>query len=55
VQGSELIHIYENAITSYTINFTKLFSYAKRRKREQDIKQFISNHMNHVVKGVIDD
>ena len=55
VQGSELIHIYENAITSYTINFTKLFSYAKRRKREQDIKQFISNHMNHVVNGVIDD
>ena len=55
VQGSELIHIYENAITSYTINFTKLFSYAKRRRREQDIKQFISNNMHHLVKGIIDD
>ena len=55
LQGSELIHIYENAITSYTINFTKLFSYAKRREREQDIKQFMTNHMPHLVKGIIDD
>jgi hypothetical protein len=55
LQGSELIHIYENAITSYTINFTKLFSYAKRREREQDIKQFMINHMFHLVKGIIDD
>ncbi len=55
LQGSELIHIYENAITSYTINFTKLFSYAKRREREQDIKQFMTNHMFHLVKDIIDD
>lgn len=54
-QGSELIHIYENAITSYTINFTTLFSYAKRREREQDIKQFMINHMIHLVKDIIDD
>jgi len=55
LQGSELIHIYENAITSYTIDFTKLFSYAKRRDREQEIKQFMTNHMYHLVKGIIDD
>ena len=55
VQGSELMHIYENAITSYTINFTKLLSYARRREREQDIKQFMTNHMFHLVKGIIDD
>ena len=55
LQGSELIHIYENAINSYTINFTKLFSYAKRREREQDIKQFMTNHMFHLVKDIIDD
>lgn len=54
LQGSELIHIYENTIYSYTINFTKLFSYAKRREREQDIKQFMTNHMYHLVKDVID-
>jgi len=55
VQGSELMHIYENALTSYTINFTKLFSYAKRREREQDIKEFMTNHMFHLVKDFIDD
>jgi hypothetical protein len=55
LQGSELMHIYENAITNYTINFTKLFSYAKRRERERDIKQFMTNHMFHLVKDIIDD
>ncbi|MBN2616596.1 MAG: hypothetical protein JXR71_12965 [Bacteroidales bacterium] len=55
LQGSELIHIYENAISNYAINFTKLFSYAKRREREQDIKQFMTNHMFHLVKDIIND
>jgi len=55
LQGSELMCIYENALTSYTINFTKLFSYAKRREREQDIKQFMTNHMFHLVKDFIYD
>lgn len=54
LQGSELIHIYENTISNYAINFTKLFSYAKRRGREQDIKQFLTNHMNHLVKDIIE-
>lgn len=55
LQGSEMMHIYENALSNYTINFTKLFSYAKRRKREHDIKQFMVNHMFHLVKDIIDD
>jgi hypothetical protein len=55
LQGSELMHIYENAINKYAINFTKLFSYAKRREREQDIKQFMINHMFHLVKDILDD
>ncbi|MCC5917319.1 MAG: hypothetical protein JJU02_08320 [Cryomorphaceae bacterium] len=54
LQGSELMHIYENAIRNYAINFTKLFSYAKRRDREQEIKQFMTNHMYHLVKGIIE-
>ena len=54
LQGSELIHIYENAINNYAINFTKLFSYAKRREREKDIKQFMVNHMYHLVKDIIE-
>lgn len=54
-QGSELKRIYENAINHYTINFTKLFSYAKRREREQEIKSFITNNMGYLVKDIIDD
>lgn len=44
-QGSELIYIFERILNRYSINLTKLFSYAKRRKKEQEIKQFISNHI----------
>ena len=55
LQGSELMHIYESALSNYTINFTTLFSYAKRREKEQDIKQFMTNHMFHLVKDIIDD
>jgi len=55
LQGAELTHIYENALSNYTINFTKLFSYAKRREREQGIKEFMTNHMFHLVKDIVDD
>lgn len=54
LQGSELMHIYENVISNYAINFTKLFSYAKRREREQEIKQFMTNHMFHLVKDIVE-
>ncbi len=54
-QGGEMTYIYENALSNYTINFTKLFSYAKRREKEHDIKQFMINHMFHLVKDIIDD
>ena len=55
LQGSDLISIFENAFTRYSINFTRLFSYAKRRKREQAIKQFISNHISHPAKAMVND
>lgn len=54
-QGSELIHIYKNALNSYSINFTKLFSYAKRREKKNDIKMFLTNNMHHLVKDILDD
>ena len=53
-QGSELVHIFENAIKSYDVNYTKLFSYAKRREKDNDIKMFLSSNMHHLVKGIID-
>ena len=54
-QGAELVHIFENAISTYTINFTKLFSYAGRREKEQDLKAFLINNMSHLVKDIIND
>lgn len=54
-QGSELINIYEKILERYSINFTKLFSYAKRRKREEEIKQFINNNMPNILEDIIDD
>ncbi len=54
LQGSELIHIYKNALSNYAINFTKLFSYAKRRERENDIRRLMTIHMHHLVKDIIE-
>ena len=52
-QGAELVHIFENALKSYSVNYTKLFSYAKRRERDNDIKMFLSNNMHYLVKDII--
>jgi hypothetical protein len=54
IQGFELTHVYENAINYYAVNFTKLFRYAKRRNREDEIKQFMRNNMYHLVKEVFE-
>jgi len=53
-QGTELIHIINNAYNRYAIDFTKLFSYAKRRGKEQDIKEFFSKKTN-ISKTLIND
>lgn len=53
-QGSELVKIFESAVTRYSINFTKLFSYAARREREQDIKSFLLENMSYLLNDVLD-
>lgn len=53
-QGAELIHIYENVFKGYTLNKTKFFSYAKRREKAQDIKQFMAKHTYHLAKDFIE-
>lgn len=40
-QGSELVHIINNAYERYTVNFTTLLHYARRRGKEVDIKHFL--------------
>jgi hypothetical protein len=54
-QGAELRHIYESAIKRYTINFTKLFSYAGRREKENEIKSYLEQNMGEAIKDIIND
>lgn len=41
-QGSELVHIINNAYSRYAIDFTKLFNYSKRRRKETEMMEFFS-------------
>ena len=45
-QGRELVHIYDNAYSRYTIDFTKLFSYATRRRKAEDLRNFLFQKTN---------
>ncbi len=41
-QGGELVHILNNAYGRYSIDFTKLFNYSKRRRKETEMMEFFS-------------
>jgi hypothetical protein len=41
-QGSELINIINTAYKRYQLDFTTLFSYAKRRRKEKDLMKYLS-------------
>jgi hypothetical protein len=53
--GSELLHIYENAIKKYSINYSRMFNYAKRRGKGPEIKEYLIINFNHLVKNLISD
>ncbi len=53
-QGSELVHIINNAYDRYAINFTTLFHYASRRGKEVDLKQFLKENTD-IPKVIFDD
>jgi hypothetical protein len=46
IQGSELVTVFDNAVKKYTINFSKLFSYADRRGRKMALKEFILDNID---------
>lgn len=43
-QGSQLVKIFQAAILKYPINFSRLFNYAKRRHRQQDLQAYLLKH-----------
>ncbi len=53
-QGSELVHIINYAYNRYSIDFTKLFGYAKRRRKEIEIMGFLSDKTD-IPKNVLND
>lgn len=43
-QGVQLIHIFEAAFSKYPINFSRLFAYAQRRNRKEELQAFLLQH-----------
>ncbi len=54
VQGQEMEYIFENAIKQFNINYTKLFSYARRRGREEAVKNFITDNYSHLIEDLLE-
>lgn len=40
-QGEQLVKIFEEALAKYVINYSRLLNYAKRRHREDALKEFL--------------
>lgn len=53
-QGSEMIFIFNNAYRRYSIDFTKLFSYAQRRNRETGLMDFLTDKTD-IPKTILND
>ena len=43
-QGRELKHIWENALSSYTVQADKLLRYANRRKKKNEVMKYFPEH-----------
>lgn len=53
-QGHQLIKIYESCLSKYIINYSRLLNYAKRRKREEGITEFLTTHLQDKIREVIE-
>jgi hypothetical protein len=53
-QGHQLENIYKNAATRYHLNFSKLFTYAKRRSREDEVKNLFKTVLDDDLKNIIE-
>lgn len=53
-QGSQLKQIYRNAAAKYSLNFSTLLNYAKRRNREEEIKNLLLNAVDKDLKKIIE-
>jgi len=51
--GSELINIYRYAYKKYALNFSRLLSYAERRKRKSEIREFIIQNLDNSLEKIL--
>lgn len=54
-QGHELKEIYRSAIRQYTINYTKLFHYARRRGKEAEMQSYLTTNFQYELEGILND
>lgn len=54
VQGSEMETIFENALKRYHINFSRMLNYAGRRKKEPQLKAYMSEHFGDILKDILE-
>jgi hypothetical protein len=53
-QGNQLVKIYQSCFEKYIINLSRMFNYARRRKREEGIKVFLLENLEDKIKEVIE-
>lgn len=55
-QGYQLVNIFEASMEKYLINYSRLFNYAKRRKREEALKSFLveNDTLREKIKEIIE-
>jgi len=54
VQGSEMETLFENALKRYHINFSRMLNYARRRKKEPQLKAYMSAHFGNMLKDILE-
>jgi hypothetical protein len=46
--------LFENALKRYHINFSRMLNYARRRKKEPQLKAYMSEHFGELLKGILE-
>lgn len=54
VQGSEMETLFENALKRYQVNFSRMLNYARRRKKEPQLKAYMSEHFGDMLKDILE-
>jgi len=53
-QGEEIYNIFHEVIEKYSLNYSKLFNYAKRRGQEENIKEYITKNFKNEIKELLE-